>query len=410
MANPRAIKPPRPLALRALSAEKRAKHLLGRGPRLTVDRVRTIASMAAGGRTDTGDPYWEPALDVLLESALEADLTWAGRYIIETMAWSSLARRIQLLDHLDRHPGLRDEPLRPPFLIMGMARTGTTHLHRLLSLDPAFHGPPMWELLRPAAPHDGPDDRRDMAWADNDRTRKKRGGRADHIHYADPDTPEECTILLMSTFASGQFWGAGPVTRYAQWAMTEGMDLLDHIYGDYRDFLLTIQSHNPGRALSLKSPTHFPALSAIRKVVPEAMLIHTVRHPTSWVTSSNSLVYAGHAETARRIDPQALGDTNQRMMEAGWDAHRRAREACPGEVIDVYYDDIVSRPIEVVRSIYDFHGVEWPDGHDARLQAYLDRNQQAKHGGHRYQASDFGTTDADISARFADYIDYFGLE
>ena len=52
MANSTVIRPQRPLALRALSAEKWAKHLLGRGPKLTTERIREIASMATGGHTD----------------------------------------------------------------------------------------------------------------------------------------------------------------------------------------------------------------------------------------------------------------------------------------------------------------------------------------------------------------------
>ena len=404
------VKPPRPLALRALSAEKWLKHQLGRGPRLTVERVREIAAMATGGLTDGGEPYYEEGLDVLLESAREADLTWAGRFIVEQMVWSALGRRFQLVDHVKRNPEQNEAVLPRPFLIMGMARTGTTHLHRLLSLDPAFYGIPMWELIRPFPPMDGPDDRHANAWADYERNAKKRGGRDQHIHHSTPDTPEECSLLLMSMFTGGLYWGAAPLHRYCEWTLERGLALTDEVYRDHRQFLLAIQAQHPGQALSLKAPSHFPAIGSISRVLPEAMMIHTVRHPTSWVTSGNSLCEAGHRATARRIDPVALGAQNARTMEVAWDAHRRARGEVSAPIIDVYYDDIVNRPIEVVRSIYDFHGVAWPDDHDARLQDYLDANPRSRHGGHAYRASDFGMTDADIAARFAGYIDYFGLD
>lgn len=36
-----------------------------------------------------------------------------------------------------------------PVFVMGLPRTGTTFIHRLLSLDPKVRAPLLWELLAP---------------------------------------------------------------------------------------------------------------------------------------------------------------------------------------------------------------------------------------------------------------------
>ena len=39
--------------------------------------------------------------------------------------------------------------IHPPIIILGLPRTGTTFLHRLLAQDPQNRGLYFWELIRP---------------------------------------------------------------------------------------------------------------------------------------------------------------------------------------------------------------------------------------------------------------------
>lgn len=400
-------RPQRPLSLRIHSAQERAKRLLGRGAKLTTDQVLEIATMATGGLSDAGDPYHREGLEAVLSSARVSDLTHSGRRLVNDMIWRSMAGRLQLVDHQRRHPDRFGGPLRPPFLIMGMARTGTTLLHNLLSLDPAFHGPPLWEMQQPFPPDDGPDDRRSQAWRFFEQYQARTGGSYNHIHYVEPDDPEECTKIQMAQFINGVFCAAAPLYEYADWLADRGRSLLDKAYGEYRSFLEVIQWQHPDHALALKAPGHTAALASIDRIVPEAMLVHTVRHPVSWVVSANSLVYQGHRTTARRMDLPRMVETNLRSMEISWEDHRRDRASTGAQIVDVHYEDLMADPVETVRSIYDFHGVDWPDGHDQTLEHHLSDNPQHKHGSHRYSADDFGLTDEAITERFSDYVDFF---
>lgn len=394
--------------MRLYSAGERAKFLLGRGARLTIEQLYEIAGQATGGLDDAGDDlYFEEGIRQLLDATRCADLTYAGRRIMNDVMWTALARRLKLTDAKKRNAAVFTAPLRRPFLVMGMARTGTTHLHRLLAVDPRFHGPPQWELSDPFPPLDGPDGRRDLAWARHEAAKERRGDHS-NVHFTSPDAPEECTVLQGSQFVSGQFWGVAPVYNYVEWLLAESERLREPVYRDYRDYLLHLQVQHPDQALALKSPNHTARLDAVHEFLPEAMIVNTVRHPLSWANSSHSMVYKHHTPSSRRIDVRRVVATNTEMLQSGWRSHAAARDSSV-RVIDVYYDDLVNRPIDMVRSIYDFHDVDWPEGHDVALQRYLDENQRAKHGEHTYSSEDFGLTDRTVTNQFSDYIDFFGL-
>lgn len=60
------------------------------------------------------------------------------------MTW---VRRLKFVQYLKDVPEVLNIPVRSPVFVMGLPRTGTTFLHRLLSLDPKSRAPLTWELL-----------------------------------------------------------------------------------------------------------------------------------------------------------------------------------------------------------------------------------------------------------------------
>jgi len=399
-------RPQQPWRNRAASHYEWLKVRLGRGARLRVADVHDMATAMTGGLEDTGDPFYEEGLRRLIDATHAADLTAAGRRRIWDSVWPSLARRMRLVDEKKRSPEVFERPLRRPFLVMGPARSGTTHLHRLLSVDERFRGLPAWELNDPFPPHAGEDRRREMAWYWYERRDKA----TDHIHFADPDSPEECSLLQMSHYVAGLYWGMAPVYDYSDWLIEVAHGLDHKMYLEHRDYLLWLQSQHPDVALALKAPDHTARLRAIGAVIPEAMVVNTVRDPVAFTNSAQSLVYQYHRRSARRIDVARTVEQNLRMIDWQCRAHIEARTSSADRVIDVYYDDLIRRPIEVVRSIYDFHGVDWPAGHDERLRAHIDANRQGRFGAHQYRSEDFGLTDREVAERFGYYIDHFGLD
>ena len=106
-------------------------------------------------RVDRGldDPGFRERLDVLLTGLRdEAGLSPFGVLSDHTVVAGLLRSRLLIQDLLDRHPEILDIPITAPIVIVGLPRTGTSHLHNLISSDPALRSLPYWEALEPVLP------------------------------------------------------------------------------------------------------------------------------------------------------------------------------------------------------------------------------------------------------------------
>ncbi|MCI0397054.1 MAG: sulfotransferase [Chloroflexi bacterium] len=363
---------------------------------------------AAGRRTglsDFGDPYYRQGLLRVLESAeRDANLHFTGRLGIYMLIVSQLVNRLRLVEARHKTPELFDRPLIPPIIIMGLPRSGTTLLHRLLAADPAHRAVPAWEISQPF-PGGAPDRRRQ-----NTERQMKINHRLardlDHKHYIRADTPEECIALLGATFISLLFWVFAPVYGYLEWYNAQDRR---PAYREYRQLLQVLQAADPARRLTLKSPAHTGALAALRQILPDALIIQTHRDPIPLISSLNSLFYSFHGVVTRELDVRRMAEANVRLLENEAALNLAARQANPGAVCDVYYDHLLADPIGVVHTIYDHFSLAWTEEYEQQLRAYLAENPQGKHGRHRYSAADFGLNDQDIARRFSAYRENFGL-
>jgi hypothetical protein len=398
-----------PLRLRLLNAV--GKHLgAARLPVARLDEETLVqAAVKETGLTDFGSSYYRKGLLRLLES-LEDDaaLHFAGRVANREVIVGSLINRLLLTEACKRTPAVFRRPLKRPIIILGLPRSGTTFLHRLLAMDPVHRAVPWWELARPVpdAHSDEQSDRRRQVLQRKLHRRQRAMPDYDRKHYTRVDTPEECIWLLANTFFSPLFWAFAPVYGYLDWYKNQ--DRLQ-AYSEYRLLLQVLQAADPTRRLVLKSSTHTGAVEALLQTVPGALLIQTHRNPAEAAVSLASLFYSAHNRMTERLDVR-------RMIEAilGFHEHQIARNLAtrnthPGALFDVYYDRLVADPIGTVRDIYDHYDLAWSDEFAEQLNSYVQQNPIGKHGPHRYAPEDFGQTGEAISERFAAYIERFEL-
>ncbi|MBN2552250.1 MAG: sulfotransferase, partial [Spirochaetales bacterium] len=103
------------------------------------------------GLDDFGDPSFRPGLRALVAAIeSEAGLTPVGRWITRKRLLGTLRNRLRAEKLFRDHPEILDLQIRPPIVITGMQRTGTTLLHRLLAADPDTRTVLSWEALNPA--------------------------------------------------------------------------------------------------------------------------------------------------------------------------------------------------------------------------------------------------------------------
>lgn len=285
--------------------------------------------MAKTGLSDFGAPYYREGLSRLIDAADEASLHFLGRLGYRELIVTGLVNRLLLTEAQKRTPEIFARPLFDPIIVLGLPRSGTTFLHRLLALDPSHRGVPQWELVHPL-PHAGSEDRPDRR-RQVFRRRLEYGQRMlpnmDHKHYSRTDTPEECMWLLAVTFLSPVYWVFAPVYGYLEWYMAQ--ERL-RSYLEYHSLLQALQAVDPTRRLALKAPAHTGALDALLRTIPRALLIQIHRDPIEAISSLNSLFYSLHSGTSDRIDVGRMARANLRHQAHELALNLAARDARPG--------------------------------------------------------------------------------
>ena len=88
------------------------------------------------GLDSFGDDSFREPLRVLLDAIeKEVNLSSFGRFSARRLIIQLLSTRLLLRDMIDRHPEIMEEEIEKPIIVAGLPRTGTTHLHNLLSQD-----------------------------------------------------------------------------------------------------------------------------------------------------------------------------------------------------------------------------------------------------------------------------------
>ena len=102
------------------------------------------------GLHDLGKDFHDEPLERLLRSVNEeAHLHPAGRFITKQRFVSLLNIRLRAEYFFNRYPGILEQELYPAWIIIGLQRTGTTKLERLLATDPDHRVIPSWEVINP---------------------------------------------------------------------------------------------------------------------------------------------------------------------------------------------------------------------------------------------------------------------
>lgn len=365
----------------------------------------SMAAAQHAGLTDFGDGHYRDGLrEVLASAEHDARLTFVGSRVFRDWIIKNLVNRLLFAEARRRLPqGSPAQPLIPPIIILGLPRSGTTLLHRLLAIDPAHRGVPMWQLVRPF-PAGRRDWRRfDVAW----RTQVQRAlmPDLDRKHFLRADSPEECMWILSLTFVSPSFWVLAPVYGYLEWYLRQDRRAA---YREYRLLLDVLQATDPQRRLVLKAPAHTGALGVLHESVPGALLVQTHRDPVVACTSFNSLTHSTHSAMSEALDPRRMAEANVEFLAREMERNLATRNANDVPIHDVQYEQLVRDPVGTVKEVYGRFGLAWSEPHEARLRAYVQRHPQHQHGRHAYQTSDFGQNEAAIAERFEAYTRTFG--
>jgi hypothetical protein len=415
--------------IRALNATWGAVQRLGIAkPALTPDSLVAAArrqSKLDDLGTDFETAITQESLRRLLESLDgEARLHPFGRAVIRGTLVSALVTRLRLEELSKRHPEIPALPVEAPVFIAGLARTGTTLLHRLLGCEPRLRPLLSWEGLTPApepgasprrspAPGPGKPDPRVARAVLAERALRYMAPEFFAIHPVEADGYEEDVLLQDGSFMSPTVDATMPVPRYSAWLHDVDQRPM------YRYFQRLVQLllwQRPGPAPDSpqhylgKTPHHLENLPALLEVFPGAKVIVTHRDPAKVVPSFCSMMAHGRRLFSEEVDLVAIGRQFHAKQRKGVMDAMEARRSLPAEsFLDVHYAELMADPMKQVRRIYDFLGYPLENETVEAMNRFRSANPKDKRGAHRYGPGDFGLSRSQLDEDFAAYRDHYGI-
>ena len=326
---------------------------------------------------------------------------------------AALARERRLYPEIER------EEIARPVFIVGINRTGTTLMHRLLSRDPQFWALRRYELTEPVlatgeygtVAGTAGDPRR--AYAEELLSATNVVDTLSGLHRTDIDEPEEDLWILLLTFSTWLFVAAHHVPDYGRWLAEAGSrDAYAHHRRVMQHYTWQRRQHDAQRPKHwlLKMPFHLMELEALLEAYPDAVFVQTHREPAQFMGSWNSIMDRIRSFTTEPRPPHETGAEQLAFMSGMLNdamQFRAANPALDGRWVDVRYADLVADPMAVVADIYDRFG--WPLDPAAanHMEAWLSlqAEQRRQEPRHEYRLEDYGLTPEAVDEAFAPYRD-----
>jgi len=367
------------------------------------------------GLTDFGEDIYSEPIGVFLAGARhEAGLSPMGEVTVWGQVVQFLKNRLLVEEEFKRRPEIADEVIERPVIIAGLPRTGTTHLHNLISSDPRLHSLPWWESLEPLPP---------LAEAEGDFEVDPRWHRAaegiamrdrfmphfKRMHDMWPDHAHEEIHLLAIAGSTMFFETLAPSESWREYYC--GTDQTPW-YRYMRRVLQVIQSRRPssGRWI-LKSPQHLEQFAPLNRIFPDATFVITHRDPVSITASFATMATYSARLSQRVVDPVKLGGYWAGRIEEMLRACVEDREQLPEKrSLDVRFHEFMADDLATVEAIYQLADISLTEQARTAMADFMERHPRGKHGRVLYDLADFGIDSGERRQALGFYVDRFGVE
>jgi hypothetical protein len=347
------------------------------------------------GLEDFGDDRFREPLAVLLRALeSEADLSALGRLSTRGLLIQLLSNRLLVEDRIRRHPEILERPVERPVVIAGLPRTGTTHLHNLISQDPALRTLPYWESLEPLPL---PRDVRRSGEPDPRVVRCERALRLldfalpdfRRMHEMTAEAAHEEIQLLALEFSSMLFEASYHVPSYRDWYRSH--DQTPAYRYLYRVLQVLQWLRGDGRRWALKTPQHLEQLGPLMAVFPDAYVIQTHRDPLRITASLCTMVAYSSRMQARRVDAHAVGRYWAQRVEDLLRGSIEGRKHVPEDrFFDLRFQEFMKDEVAMVQRVYAFAEQPWGADAERAIRGYMDAHPRGKHGTIAYHLEDVG--------------------
>ncbi len=364
------------------------------------------------GLEDLGDPSLLDRLAAQV-AAVDADhgLSGLGRLLLRRRFLGLLSARLRLEDLTRRYPEAAEVELGPPVIVVGLPRSGTTHLVNLLATDARLRSLPWWEIQEPVpVPGDGPgrdgvDPRYVRALREHEATQDV-SPLTRLMHDRPPDSiEEECELMDLDLCTYTLEWMA----RVPGWRDAYlSLDQAPHYAFLRRELQVLSFLRGPERWV-LKCPQHLEQLGPLLAEFPDATIALTLRDPVAVLQSAITMLAYGDRMRRRSIEADELArywaDRVERLLRA---AVRDAGSIPPAQRVDVEFRELMADDVAMAGSILAAAGLDVTDGCRSGLEAYVAANPRGRDGRVVYDLrADFGIEPEELYERYAFYFEAF---
>lgn len=352
--------------------------------------------------------FVEPLYRLVEALNREAQLNATGMMAQHNRLLGLLVNRLRVEEVYRRNPEINDEKIAVAVCIVGLPRTGTTMLHKILASDGRFQFPRFYEVRYPVAPDclqaGARDDRVDLVAAELDGFLKLSPELA-AIHPLSTTGAEEEVGLIEHSFFSTSPEAFNYLPNFGFWLGAQdnrpGYEYLIRLLR-----LLQWQSRRRGGCTGpwiLKSPHHLHYLDLVLEMFPDALVVLTHRDPAQTMPSYASMITALTHMGSDAVDPVKVGAYVLERFSRSLERATAIRDAHPERFLDVHYRACIDTPLEVIRGLYARIGMSFPSSVEQHVQDWLEENRRDKRAIHTYSAAEFGFSEAELQRRFAAY-------
>jgi hypothetical protein len=367
------------------------------------------------GLDDFGPEHFHEPLSILTKAMrTEAHLNEAGLSMQSGRIINALENRLRRIELMKRHPEIADQQVSVAALIVGMPRTGSTMLHRLLSASPQATATVWWETIfpLPRTTDGGAKDvaaRKADAEALVDQLVNASAG-FEAIHPLNALAYDEELPLIEQSFVSNIPEAMMYLPSYGEWLLQADQS---NAYSELIDWLRILQWQSPeraGKSWILKAPHHLTAVQTVLDMFPGAAIVMTHRRIDHVMASYASMVGSlTGGNTDQDFRKEQAAHWSQRLQR-NLHALMKARQGSENRFVDVHYRDLLAAPLDHAHRIFAAAGLSATADDGAAWQQWLDANKRDNRPSHKYELADYGLDASTLRKGFGFYIDAYELE
>ena len=314
-------------------------------------------------------------LDLWLAQLIDAQFRVGWKYL-PRLVWILCASTINTVLTLPERllaPRWLTHRIPDPVFVVGVHRSGTTHLHNLLSWDRRFVVPRSYHIVNPfgilstawiMAPLAAPflSLRRPM----------------DNMKMS-VLSPQEEEFAIAGMCRQSPYWALSFPRRVAKYVQYIFVDRLPSKQFETwrRNYCLLLRKLTVTTRKSplLKSPYNTGRVGVLRQMFPGAKFIHITRHPYAVYRSNMHFAIEGFA-VHQLQDASETDSYRTRFLDIYHSLEEAFYQDSAGlptdDVVHVRLEDLESDPVGSVERIYQQLGLEFTAEFDERLRRYLD--------------------------------------